>query len=217
MVAIFLKRVANAWIEDSDILFFAICAPEWVLSRERTTSTNGHPWRAFEDNDRNIDAKNFFHTVNQAIAWVEPLFEGVHTGVGKVEVVNSLNRADKFSSELRGDEHGWVDVREALLEVPNSFRNNAASVSSYGALVCPVVSCVNCSESSVNSRGWSSDKAVDNFVPEVNFTTKFISTARKRVLASEELGGPEGFVFVAHTNTVSIFAVEAEAKLLEGW
>ena len=139
------------------------------------------------------------------------MLKGVDSLGCEVEVVSSLNRADKLSSKLGADEHSRVNVAEALLQVPDSLRNDTASVRSDGTLVCPVVGRMDSGKSGVYGCRRSSYKPVNYLVPQVNLTAEFHSTARKSILASEELGVPESFVLVAHTNTVRIFAVEAEA------
>ena len=62
MVTILFEAIADAWVEDSDILLGCSVIPEWILSRQSsgalTTSTNGHPWAAHQDDDIAIDAEN---------------------------------------------------------------------------------------------------------------------------------------------------------------
>ena len=99
----------------------------------------------------------------------------------------------------------------------DSFRNNAASIRGDRTLVSPVVSWVSLCQEGINRSGRSSYKTVDNLVPEIDFAAELISTLRQSILLSKQCSIPEIFVLVAHADTVGIFAVKAEAKLLKGW
>ena len=73
------------------------------------------------------------------------------------------------------------------------------------------------SDECVDSRCRCSYEAIDDLVPQINVTDEFISALGESVLRSEELCIPEVFVLIAHADAVSVFAIEAEAKLIKLW
>lgn len=98
VVTIFLKAIADAWVEDSNILLGSIAAPEWILRAQaastrstRARSANGHPWAAHQDDNFAVDAENLLHAWSQFKARKFPSLEGVNALGSKVEVVDSFD------------------------------------------------------------------------------------------------------------------------------
>lgn len=64
MVTVLLEAIADAWVEDSDILLGSISVPEWILGGEgggtRTARSNSHPWAAHQDDNIGIETEDFF-------------------------------------------------------------------------------------------------------------------------------------------------------------
>ena len=221
VVAVLLEAIADAWVENSNILLGSISVPEWVLGGEGSLTfggrTNSHPWAAHQDDDISMDAEDFLNAWSQFKARKFPSLEGVDALGSEVEVVRSFNALDEFGCEFLGDEYREVQIAVAINHVLDSFRNDTTSILSNRTLVSPEVGWVSLSDERINGGSWSSYETVDNFVPEVNFTAKLISTLGERILFGEQSGVPEVFVLVAHADAVCVFAVEAEAKFVKLW
>ena len=159
-----------------------IIVPEWILGGERTSTrcarastADGEPWAAFEDNYWGGDAEDFLDAWSELEAREMPCLVGVDASWLEVEVVNSLNALNQLSCEFIGDEDSWVDVGVSVIQVVQSFWNNAASVCSNRALILPVVSWVNSCELSINGGCRSSNQAIDDGVPHVYLAAELVS------------------------------------------
>lgn len=215
VVTLLFEAIADTRVEDSNVLLGCVVVPERILGAD-SFATNSQPWAALKDDYISAaKAKDFLDAWSELEARQVPLFVGVDASVAEVEVVDSLDAANQLGCEFIGDEDGWVDVSVSVAQVVESFRNQAASVGCNCATIFPEMGWVLSSDFSINSRCWSRNQTIDYLVPQIYLAAELVSTLRKSILASEESRIPEILVLVAHADAVSVFAVEAEAKLFK--